>query len=83
MFRKSGNCRAGRLDFATFFIEPSILHKIKTNIGKIDYKSFVYIVNKNFSEKFSFKMLNYMFNAIFTFVNVFFGHPLEVLPSEK
>ena len=38
MFRKSGKCRAGRLDFATIFIKPSILHKINTNIGKIDHK---------------------------------------------
>ena len=72
MFRKSGKCRAGRLDFATIFIEPSILHKIKTYIGKIDYKSFMYIINKNFYEKKkSFLMLNNTFNAVFTFVNVF------------
>ena len=54
MLRKSGKCRAGRLDFATIFIKPSILHKIKTNIGKIDYKTFIYILNKNFNKKIPF-----------------------------
>ena len=55
MFRKSGKCKAGRLEFATIFIKSSILHKIKacTNIGKIDYKSFIYIINKNFNAKVS------------------------------
>ena len=53
MFRKSGKARAGRLDFATIFIKLSVLHKIKTNMGKIDYKSFIYIINKNFNEKYS------------------------------
>ena len=51
MLRKSGKCRAGRLDFATIFIKPSISHKIKTKIGKIDYKTFIYMINKNFNEK--------------------------------
>ena len=71
MFRKSGNCGAGRLDFATIFIKPSILHKIKTNIGKIDYKSFIYIINKIFDKKITCWPLNNSFNAIFTFLDIF------------
>ena len=59
MFRKSGKSRACRLDFATISIEPSILHKIKKNIGKIDHKSLIYIINKHFNEKNPSLPLNY------------------------
>ena len=48
MLRKSGKCRAGRLDFATIFFKPSLLHKIKRNMDKIDYEYFIYTINKNF-----------------------------------
>ena len=51
MLRKSGKCRAGRLDFATILSNFSILYKIKTDTGKIDYKSFLHMINKNFDEK--------------------------------
>ena len=52
MLRKSGRaeCRAGRQDFVAIFIKPSI-NKITTNIGKIDYKSHIYILKKKFNEK--------------------------------
>ena len=70
MFRKSGKCKAGRLDFADIFTKLSILHKINTNTGKIDYKSILYIINKNVNEKNSSWPLNNTFNGVFTFVNV-------------
>ena len=71
MLRKSGKCRAGKLDFAINFIKPSILHKIKTNIGKIDYNQSYVWKTKTFMKRITSWPLNNTFNAVFTFVNVF------------
>ena len=84
MFRKSGKGRAGRLDFATIFIKPSILYKIKTNIGNIDYKSFINIINKTFNEKVQSRLLNYTSDSVFSFVNVFLDtlYDPKILPPK-
>ena len=39
------------LDFPTIFMKTSILHKIKSNTCKTEYKSFIYIISKSLNEK--------------------------------